>query len=122
MIMLNVALGFLGLWLVAAGIFHLLPERLTERFGCPIKAGYAKQAVAAGCLAIAAGICIYLIHKPSEPNPSLVTIGIILPVLWAITTFTYAQRTKLMLAEAIVLLIVAVIIAIGYIQYIQALP
>jgi len=119
MIMLNVALGFLGLWLVARGIFHLLPERITDRFGCPVKTAYAKQALSAGCLAIAAGICIHLVHTPSEPNPSLVTIGIVLPVLWAITIFSYAQRTKLMLAEAIVLLIVAVIIAVGYFQ---ALP
>jgi len=119
MIMLNVALGFLSFWLAAAGIFLLLPERLTERFGYPLKTVYAKQAVAAGCLAIAAGICIHLVHNPSVLNPSLVTIGIILPVLWAITTFTHAQRTKPMLAEAIVLLIVAVIIAAGYFQ---ALP
>ena len=119
MVALNVALGFLGFWLAAVGIFLLLPERLTDRFGYPIKTVYAKQAIAAGCLAVAAGICIHLVHSPSDLNPSLVTIGIVLPVLWAITTFTYAQRTKLMLAEAVVLLIVAVIIAVGYFQ---ALP
>jgi len=119
MIMLNVALGFLGLWLAATGIFLLLPERITDRFGCPVKTGYARQAISAGCLAIAAGICIHLIYKHSELNPSLVTIGIILPVLWAITSFTSTPRTKLMLAEAIILLIVAIIIAVGYIQ---ALP
>lgn len=116
MTMLNVALGFLAFWLAAAGIFLLLPERLTDRFGYPIKTVYAKQGIAAGCLAIAAGIVVHLVHNPLDFNPSLVTIGIILPVLWAITTFTYAQRTRLMLTEAIVLLIVAVIIAVGYFQ------
>lgn len=116
MLMLNGALGFLAFWMAAIGVSLLLPERLTERFGCPIKTTYAKQALAAGCLAISAGFFIHLIHNPSIINPSLVTIGIILPVLWAITTFTYAKRTGFMVAEALLLLIVALIIAIGYLR------
>ena len=115
--MLNGVLGFLAFWLAASGICLLLPERLTERFGYPIKTIYAREAIAGACLAIAAGICIHLIHNPSIANPSLVTIGIILPVLWAITTFTYGQRSKFMLAEAIIFVIIAIIVGIGYFQF-----
>lgn len=116
--MLNGALGFLAFWLTASGICLLLPERLTERFGYPIKALYARHTVAAACLAIAAGICFHLIRYPSESDvePSLAIIGIILPVLWAINTFTYSQRSKFMLAEAIIFLIIAIIVAVACFQ------
>lgn len=115
--MLNGALGFLAFWLVASGICLLLPERLTERFGYPIKALYARHAIAAACLAIAAGICVELIYPLTQiANPGIITIGIILPVLWAINTFTYSQRSKFMLAEAIIFLIIAIIVGIGYFQ------
>jgi len=112
--MLNGALGFLAFWLAASGICLLLPERLIERFGYPIKNLYARHAIAAACLAIAAGICVELIYYSSAVHPSIVIIGIILPLLWAINTFTYGQRSKLMLAEAIILVIIAIIVSVGY--------
>ena len=115
--MLNGALGFLAFWLVASGICLLLPERLTERFGYPIKTIYARDAIAGACLAIAAGICIHLIHNPSIANPSLVTIGIILPVLWAINNFSSTPKSKFMLAEAIIFVIIAIIVGVGYFQF-----
>jgi len=111
--MLNGALGFLAFWLIASGICLLLPERLTEKFGYPIKTLYARHTAAAACLAIAAGICFHLIRHPSEVEPSLAIIGIILPVLWAINTFTYGQRSKFMLVEAIILLIIAIILSVA---------
>ncbi len=115
--MLNGALGFLAFWLAASGICLLLPERLTERFGYPIKALYARHAIAAACLAIAAGICVELIYPLTQiANPGIITIGIILPVLWAINTFTYGQRSKFMLAEAIIFVIIAIIVSVGYFQ------
>ena len=73
--MLNGALGFLAFWLIASGICLLLPGRLTERFGYPIESTYAKHAIAAACLAIAAGICVDVIH--SIHNPSIATIVLI---------------------------------------------
>ena len=113
--MLSYVLWFLAFWLAASGICLLLPERLTESFGYPIKSTYAKNAIAAACLAIAAGICVDLIHSLT-PNPSIVVIGIILPVLWAINTFSYGQRSKFMLAEAIIFVIIAIIVGVGYFQ------
>jgi len=112
--MLNGALGFLAFWLAASGICLLLPERLTERFGYPIKTLYARHTVAAACLAISAGIWVDVIH--SIHNPSIAIIGIILPVLWAINTFTYTERSKFMLAEAIIFIIIAIIVGVGYFQ------
>jgi len=114
--MLNGALGFLAFWLTASGICLLLPERLTERFGYPMKALYARHAVAAACLAIAAGICFHLIRYPSEVNPSLVIIGIILPLLWAINTLTYTPRSKFMLAEAVIFVIIAIVLSVACFQ------
>jgi hypothetical protein len=112
--MLNGALGFLAFWLAASGICLLLPERLTERLSYPIESIYARHAIAAACLALAAGISIELIHYFSDIHPSIAIIGVILPLLWAINTFTYSQRSRFMLAEAIILIIVAIIVAIGY--------
>lgn len=115
--MLNGVLWFLAFWLAASGICLLLPERLTEKFGYPIKSLYARHAIAAVCLAIAAGICVDLIYPLIQiPNPGIITIGIILPVLWAINTFTYTQRSKFMLAEAIIFIIIAIIVGVGYFQ------
>ena len=62
---LNGTLGFLAFWLAASGICLLLPERLTSRFGYPIKIIYARHTVAAACLAITAGICVDLIYSPN---------------------------------------------------------
>jgi len=115
--MLNGALGFLAFWLAASGICLLLPERLTERFGYPIKTIYAREAIAGACLAIAAGICVELIYPLTQiPNPGIITIGIILPVLWAINNFSSTPRSKFMLAEAIIFVIIAIVVGIGYFQ------